>query len=140
MRRDKRSRRSTNNFLPGKPSAQDPGFLEEPSDSKPLDEEEEEVMAALGMLNPPGRNPYSKLNPQERRRTTSATRYYGCGQFGQFKSDCPRLNRQKPRRFTPRAKLECILCKGDHFVRNCVSLSAAQQATERIKQVRETEL
>ena len=37
VRRDQRSWRSTNNFLPEEPSAQDPGSLEEPSDAEPLD-------------------------------------------------------------------------------------------------------
>ena len=51
----------------------------------------------------------------------------------------PRPKRQGPRRLTPSAKLECLLCKGDHFVRNCQSLPTAQQATERSRQARETE-
>ena len=73
VRRDQRSRRSTNNFLPEDPSAQDHGSLDEPSDAEPLDKEEEELMAALGTLNPPRRNPNSSSNPQERRRATNAT-------------------------------------------------------------------
>ena len=44
-----------------------------------------------------------------------------------------------PRRSSPRAKLKCLLCKGNHFVRNCPSLTAAQQATERSGQARDTE-
>ena len=52
VRRDQRSRRSTNNFLPEEPSAQDPGSLKKLSDAEPLDEEEEELMATLGTLNP----------------------------------------------------------------------------------------
>ena len=63
MRRDQRSRRSTKNFLLEEPSAQGPGSLEEPSDAEPLDEEEEELMAALGTLNPPRRNPNASSNP-----------------------------------------------------------------------------
>ena len=96
-------------------------------------------MAALGTLNPLRRNPNSSSNPQERRRATSATRCYGCGQYSHFKSDCPRPCRKGPRRFATRAKLECLHCKGDHFVRNCPSLPAVQQATKLSGQARETE-
>ena len=38
VKHDKRSRRSTNNFLPEKASAEESEALEEPSDAKPLDE------------------------------------------------------------------------------------------------------
>ena len=55
MRRDQRSRRSTNNFLPEEPSAEDPGSVEEPLDAEPLDEEDE-IMAALETLNPTRKN------------------------------------------------------------------------------------
>ena len=64
VRRHQLSRRRTNNFLPEEPSAHDPEFLEEPSDTEPLDEEEEELMAALGTLNPLRRNPNLSANPQ----------------------------------------------------------------------------
>ena len=37
VRRDQRSRRSTNNFLPDEPSAKHSGSLEEPSDAEPLE-------------------------------------------------------------------------------------------------------
>ena len=131
VRRDQRSRRSTNNFLPEEASALDPEVLEESSDAEPLDEEERELMAALGTFNTTRKNFNSITNPPERQRATSTTRCYGCGQYGQFKSDCPRPNCQGPKRFTPRAMLECLLCKDNHFVRNCQSLPAAQQATER---------
>ena len=140
MRRDQRYRRSTNNFLPEGPSCLDPEVFEEPSDAEPLDEEEKELMAALGTLNPPRRTSSSSSNTPERRRATSATKCYGCNQYGQYKSDSPRPNRQGPGRFSPMAKLECLLCNGNHFVRNCPSLPAAQQATEHSGQARETEL
>ena len=52
VRRDQRSRRSKNNFLPEGASAPDPEVFEEPSDAEPLGEEEEELMAAFGTLNP----------------------------------------------------------------------------------------
>ena len=139
VRRDKRYRRSTNNFLPEEPSAQDPGSLEEPSDAEPLDEEEEELMAALGTLNSTRKNFNSITNPPEMRRATSTTKCYGCGQYGHFKSDCPRPNRRGPKRFAPRTKLESLLCQGNHFIRNCPPLPVAQQATERSGQARETE-
>ena len=136
---DQRSRRSTSNFLPERRSGPDPNVFEEPPDAEPLDEKEEELMAALETRNPPRMNDSSSLNLRERRRATSVTRCYGCGQYGHFKSDCPRPDRQGPRRVTPRAKLECLLCNGDHFVRNCPSFPAAQQATKRSGQARETE-
>ena len=44
-----------------------------------------------------------------------------------------------PSRFTPRAKLECLLCKGNHFVSDCPSLPATQQATARSGQVQVAE-
>ena len=96
-------------------------------------------MAALGILNPPRINDSSCSNPTERCRAMSATRCYGCGQYDHFKSDCIRPDRQGPRRFIPRAKLKCLLCKGDHFERNFPSLPAAQQAIERSGQARKTE-
>ena len=136
--RDQRSRRSTNNFLPEEAIALYPEVLDEPSDKEPL-EEEEELMAALGTLIPTRKNFNSITNPLERRRATNTTRCYGGGQYGHFKSDCSQPNRQRPKRFTPRAKLECLLCKNNHLVRNWPSLPAAQQATERSEQARETE-
>ena len=36
------------------------------------------------------------------------------------------------------AKLVCLGSTSDHFVRNCPSLPAAQQATERLKPARKT--
>ena len=131
VRRDQHSRRSTSNFLPEGASAPDLEALKEPSDAEPLDEEEENLMAALGTLNPPRRNCSLSSNRQIRRRATSVTRCYGFSQYGHFKSDCPRLNRQGPSRFSTRAKLECLLLKGNHFVRNSPSLPAAQQTIER---------
>ena len=56
MRRDQRSWRSTNNFIPERASVLDTEVFEKPFDAKPLDEEEEELMAALGTFNPPRRN------------------------------------------------------------------------------------
>ena len=64
VKRDQRSRRSTNNFLPQGASGLDPEVFEKPSDAKPLDEEEEELIAALGTLNPHRKNSSSSFNPQ----------------------------------------------------------------------------
>ena len=137
MRRDKRSSRSTSNFLSEGACAPESDDPDEPSDGESLDEEEEELTATLRTANPrKAFNPIGK--PQEQRKATSTTRCYGCGQYGHFKSECPRLNRQGPS-FTPRAQLECLLCKGNHFVRYCPSLPAAQQATARAGQVRKAE-
>ena len=67
VRRDQRSRRITNNFLPEEVSAHDPEVLDEFSNVEPLDEVEEELMAALGTLNPPRRNFNLSSNSPERR-------------------------------------------------------------------------
>ena len=96
-------------------------------------------MAAFGTLNLTRKNSNSTINPPERRRATSATRGYCCGQYCHFKSDCPQPIRQGLWCFTPRANLECLLCNINYFQRNCPSLPAAQQATERSGQTRETE-
>ena len=52
VRRDQRSRRSTNNFLPEGASAPESDDPDEPPDAESLDEEEEELTAALGTANP----------------------------------------------------------------------------------------
>ena len=64
VRRDQQSRRSTNN-LPEEASALDPEGLEEPSDAEPLHDEKEELMAALGTLNPTRKNFNLITNPPE---------------------------------------------------------------------------
>ena len=92
MRRDQQPRRSTSNFLPEGacvPESDDPDEL---SDAESLDEEEEELTAALGTANSrKAFNPSGK--PPERRKTTSTTRCYGCNQYGHFKSESPRPDR-----------------------------------------------
>ena len=106
VRRDQRSRRTTNNFLPIGASTLDPEVFEKLSHAEPLEEEDEELMEALETLNPFRKNSSSSSNFSERRRATSATMCYGCNQYGHYKSDCPLPNRQGPGRFAPRAKLE----------------------------------
>ena len=93
VRRDKQSRRSTNNSQLDGASGLNPEVFEEPSDAETLDKEEEKLMAALKTLNPPRKNFSSSASPPpERRRATSATRCYGCNQYGHYKCDYPRLN------------------------------------------------
>ena len=128
VRRDQRFNRLTSNFFSEGACAPELDDPDEHPNAESLDEEEEELTAAFGTANPrKAFNPIGK--PPERRKATSTTRCYGCGQSGYVKSECPRPNRQGVRRFTPRSQLECLLCNVNHFVRDCASLPAAQQAT-----------
>ena len=63
VRRDQRSRRSTNNFLPDGASGLYLQFFKDPTDAEPLEEEKEVLIAALGTLNPPRRNFNSSSDP-----------------------------------------------------------------------------
>ena len=95
-------------------------------------------MAALGTLKPPRRNSNLNSNPLERRKATSAKRCYGCSQYGHFKSDCPRPNRQGQGAFPLGPSLNAFFVRAI-TVNNCLSLPVGHQATERSGQARETE-
>ena len=129
VRRETRSRRTTTNVLADGASG---GRAEEDDDDYGEvddDEGEEDISAALGDARfRRGNNSYSGQRG-ERRKATSATKCYGCDQYGHYKADCPRLRSSGGGRQQTRAPLSgCLLCGGDHFAKNCPQLALAKRA------------
>ena len=130
VRHDRRSRRCDLDLLLEGAIIDDSG--DSPgADLEPLDEVEEELTAAIGSLVAARRPDSRSGGLLERRKSTSATKCYGCGQYGHFKADCPRPVRPPDRRFTPRPSLEFLLCNGNHFVRDCPLLASAKSLLRR---------
>ena len=134
MRRDQLPRRSTSNFLSEGACALQSYDPDEPSDAESLTEEGEELTSALRTINyRKAFNPIGK--PSERRKANSTTRCYGCGQYGYFKSECPRPNHHWAQTLHLKGSARMLALHGNHFVRDCLSLRAAQQANARSGQV-----
>ncbi len=74
-----------------------------------------------------------RLNSTEglagRRKATSSTKCYNCGQFGHYRSYCPqqRKSRFAGRQSTRPAAIECRLCAGNHYVRECPQMETAKR-------------
>ena len=123
VRRDQRPRRSFNNCLPEEACGEHPddkdGYDPE---SEPPDDEDGYLTTAL-----PASGTNLRINLAGRRTATATTRCYGCGQYGHFRSDCPRGRCANSARPQTRFPLECLLCKGTYRTRDCYLLSACQQ-------------
>ena len=130
--RDSRSRSSLSSYLPEGDREFVDDYLEE---EEWLEEEEEDITAAVGVLSSTKQNETLPNKPPERQKAvaTSSTRCYGCGRYGVSRSNC-----QRPRRFgflmdvfnhlqRLDLRFDCALCKTNHFLRNCPKLRTAQQ-------------
>ena len=96
-----------------------------------LDEVEKELTVAFGNLSATRRADTKSGKLTERRKPTSTIKCYGCVRNGHFKSDCPRLGNWLKRRSAPRPSLECLLCNGNHFVRDCLLLASPKSLLQR---------
>ena len=108
VRHDQRSRRFNLNLL------HEGAFVDDQEDSPgaeldPLDDEEDELTTAFGNLSASHRADTQSGKLIERIKEISITKYYGYGQLGHFKSDCPRPGRSIDRCSAPRPSLECLL-------------------------------
>ena len=112
VRRDQKSRKSSGNYLLPSASHELESEREEMNLSK-----EEQLMATLADLR--ARRGNSTEQRFGRRKTTSFTECYTCGQYGHYKSDCPQRwkSRFSKRQSTRPSTVECQLCAGNHYVR-----------------------
>ncbi len=64
-----------------------------------------------------------------RRKATRSTKCYSCGQYGHYRSDCPhrRKSRFTGQQATRPSVIECRLCAGNHYVRECSQLETAKR-------------
>ena len=64
-----------------------------------------------------------------RREATSSTKCYNCSQFQHYRSDCPqrRKSRLAGRQLMRPAAIECRLCAGNLYVRECPQMKTAKR-------------
>ena len=128
LRCDQKSRKYTGNYmLPSASNIEPEKDEEEESNLSEMEEEKEELIVALSELKNRGGNTANQRTG--RREATSSTRCYNCGQYGHYHSDC--LQRSKSK-FTTRqsvrpSAIECQLCTGNHYMRECLQLEKDKQ-------------
>ena len=94
-----------------------------------LDEEEEDLVAAFADSKSGKRGETSTAGRKsERRKATSATKCYACGNLGHYASDCPRRSRSTSSRRNDQRPVACLLCGANHFARDCPQLEIAKRA------------
>ena len=126
VRRDQKSRKSSGNYLLSS-ARREPESEEEEDPNLSEEEEEEELMAILADLK--ARRGSSTERQAGRGEATSLTKCYNCGQFGHYRSDGPqrRKSRYAGRQSMRPAKIECRLCAGNHYVRECPLMETAKR-------------
>ena len=103
VRHDQRSRRSKLNLLHEKEQVDD---LDDSPDADldPFIEEQKKLTAAFNSLSATVSTTHLGKQP-ERRKATSITMCYNCGQYWHFKSDCPKSGHSRDKRSAPRPLL-----------------------------------
>ena len=124
--KDQNSRKYTGNYVLPTASNTEPEEYEEEESNLSDAEAVKNLMAALSDLKNCRENTTNQRNG--RREATRLTKCFNCQQYGRCKSDCPQLIKSK---FTTgqsvRPTIECQLCAGNHFVKECPQLEKAKQ-------------
>ena len=141
VRRDQRAKRTGNYSLPERIDEEE-SENEDVGEPYPDEEEEEELAAALTDFKSGKRGTSTSGQKYERRKATSSTKCYNCGNFGHYASDCPRRDRSTSRRnrkFDQRP-IACLLCGGDHLARDCPQLEIAKRAVSNSEKATKADL